>query len=312
MRRFLLTLTVFLGVQVLVFVVLLAILRRAPDPYLVVLQRKHANLDELRQPRLIMVGGSNLAFGIHSEMLARALPYRPVNLGLHGALGLEFMLEDALLDVRRDDLVMLSLEYGIVAKEKPARELWEGILVRPGVLRGFDRTYLADFGLDFIAHVTNRARNVLLGQSRTANAGIFRWQSFNEYGDMVAHRSLHPIRPWTDGDPRITRFDASNEGWMPRLRQFVRTCEERGAHVVIVFPPIPEALFAGNKEWLRRYVDEQRVLFGERVVSTLDDIPLPEQEFFDSSYHLTNAASVRRTDQIIARLHSAARANTSD
>lgn len=43
-------------------------------------------------------------------------------------------------------------------------------------------------------------------------------------------------------------------------------------------------------------------MFGDRVLGRLEDIPYPENEFYDSIYHLTGDGSVRRTKEIIDRL----------
>ena len=48
---------------------------------------KVERLTSIDEPKIILVGHSNLSFGIKSEMLEEALGMPVVNLGLHGGLG---------------------------------------------------------------------------------------------------------------------------------------------------------------------------------------------------------------------------------
>lgn len=277
---------------------------RAPDRYIGVIQDKHRRCAAQRAPRLLLVGGSNLAFGIQSEMLGSSLRCSPVNLGLHAGLGLEFMLEDALPEVRDGDTVLVSLEYCLLGKPGPSRVLWEALLARPESIRGLDYSALSDWGLGFVAHAASRGWKVLCGRHEREH-GVYDRNSFNEFGDVIAHRNALPVRRrslFTDAALWSGETDAR---WLERLRRFVAGCEARGARVVIFFPPIPRSMFARDRERFQEYVFSQKALFGERVLGRLEDIPFPEEMFYDSAYHLTGAGSAMRTSMIIRRLELA-------
>ena len=55
---------------------------------------KHAHADSIKAGKIILAGGSNLAFGIDSKQLEETLGMPVVNLGLHAGLGLHFILEE--------------------------------------------------------------------------------------------------------------------------------------------------------------------------------------------------------------------------
>src|SRR6266436_7071833 len=55
---------------------------------------KHHLLVQQPSPRIVFVGGSNLAFGLDSSEIERSLSYHPINMGLHIGLGLAFMLAE--------------------------------------------------------------------------------------------------------------------------------------------------------------------------------------------------------------------------
>ena len=68
-------------------------------------------LVSLPSPKIIIVGGSNVAFGIDSEHLKAGTGYQTVNMGLQAGLGLHFMMEDVLPHLRKGDVVIISPEY---------------------------------------------------------------------------------------------------------------------------------------------------------------------------------------------------------
>ncbi len=292
--------------QAAIVACLVVINRRSPDPFIGALADKHAHLAASKQPRLLLIGGSNVAFGFQSELLAATLPYTPTNLALHASLGLDFMLADAFPDVQRDDLILLSLEYRLLQNQAPSRELWEALLIRPGAAKRMKWSRLADAGFGFIAHLCDRGLKIITRKNGAVRSGIYTRESFNKFGDVAAHRSSPPIRPFTDGEFKdIKDLGCAANDLVPELSSFVNACEARGARVVIFFPPLAEELFRDHRFELEPYVTRQKSRFGARVLGRLEDIPYPEDKFYDTCYHLTGDGSARHTLQIIERLQSA-------
>jgi hypothetical protein len=267
------------------------------------LNDKHQRLVQSKRARLILVGGSNMAFGIQSELIEAALPYEPTNLGLHAGLGLGFILEDALSEVAHDDIVVVSLEYRLMKQKSTSPELWEGLLLRPKALIGLNWAQISDAGFGFVSHVGNRGLRIMAGKDRRNSSDVYSRKSFNKYGDVVMHRLLPPVRPFIAGDPGdTTPLGCASEELLPVLQNFIRSCEARGARVFIFFPPIPEQLFESHRAELEAHVARQNSLFGTRVLGRLEDIPFPESEFYDTSYHLTGPGAAHRTKLMIERL----------
>ena len=72
---------------------------------------KHNRLAQQPSPRIVFVGGSNLAFGLDSAAIERSLGYNTVNMGLDLSLGLDFMLREIEPLLERGDVVVVSPEY---------------------------------------------------------------------------------------------------------------------------------------------------------------------------------------------------------
>src|SRR5438045_2669104 len=95
MKRFLAKLSVFIGVHAaLVTVAFVLYVKRFPpqDSLYAASIDKISLLRTQASPRLIFVGGSSMAFGMDSALVANRCGFHPVNTGLHVGIGLEFML----------------------------------------------------------------------------------------------------------------------------------------------------------------------------------------------------------------------------
>ncbi|MBO4337416.1 MAG: hypothetical protein J5842_05020, partial [Lachnospiraceae bacterium] len=68
---------------------------------------KVARLKATEGERIILIGNSNLAFGMDSQMLEQALGKPVINMGLHGGTGNCFNERAALLDVHEGDLYVI-------------------------------------------------------------------------------------------------------------------------------------------------------------------------------------------------------------
>ena len=111
MRRFMAQVGAFLAIQAVIATVVVIAYRVDRSNYFGATIDKHALLDATPVARIILVGGSNLTFGMDSPRLSAALERPVVNLSLHAALGLPFLLAEALAVARPGDVVVVSLEY---------------------------------------------------------------------------------------------------------------------------------------------------------------------------------------------------------
>lgn len=62
-------------------------------------------------PRIIFVGGSNLAFGLDSQRIKDSLNINVINYGLHAGIGLKYMVDDISTYARKGDIIVFAPEY---------------------------------------------------------------------------------------------------------------------------------------------------------------------------------------------------------
>ena len=81
------------------------------DTFMGELKYKVRCLEEAPGPRIVLVGGSGVAFGADSALMERELPgYTVVNFGMYAALGTTVMLDLSQELIRPGDIVVLIPE----------------------------------------------------------------------------------------------------------------------------------------------------------------------------------------------------------
>lgn len=68
-------------------------------------------LEKVDSPRVVIIGGSSVAYGTDSRMISDSLGLHFINFGLHAGLGIKYPLEDYLNYMKKGDVVILQMEY---------------------------------------------------------------------------------------------------------------------------------------------------------------------------------------------------------
>jgi hypothetical protein len=329
--RYLRLLLIFLLLQGCVLAVLTVLNTSFDDTYLAAVADKSNLLESAPSPRVVLVGDSSLAFGMDSSLLRSGLggKYNPVNMGLHGGLGLSFELKQALAGVRSGDVVVLSPAYETVfADTTELPTVWSALRVQPGAwsyLTSRQRFSLLErlvpdnepliLSHDMSVIIYNKVRAETTDKLRAALhravgrggpvAGAdatspYARAGFNEYGDQTRAweaQSLYttPVGKWELNQEALAKSIAT-------LRDFIAQCGSKNVTVVYWYPPIP-------KDW---YQQVQDVV--DQIASALESqLPItfindavdgvrPPSDFFDNIHHLRGPAVKERTNELVRDL----------
>ena len=208
---------------------------------------------------MIFTGGSSTAFGIDCQVFEDALDRKPVNLGLHAAMGMDLYLRIVEQHARPGDLVVLLPEYALLSDrlEMPSADIRRLLRNCPsawrylsGNLRGV-KEFLDTMALSEAAYWVQKGtriqRNRLkqrrhrkrLSQPRRARSleqvasrrrlqhpasesSIYRRANFNQFGDMVGH---HGVAPPTDH--RTSNRVAFNAAQLAKSIERLNQCSDR-------------------------------------------------------------------------------------
>ena len=116
MNKFVLKISAF-SLIIFAFIIYLgSFMTSNPNDYLAILIDKHEIAEKINVPKIILVGGSNLAFSLDTKVLSENLDIPVANMGLRAELGVDFMLNEAKSIMKKNDIIILSFEYFIDLK----------------------------------------------------------------------------------------------------------------------------------------------------------------------------------------------------
>lgn len=260
---------------------------------------KVERLESIDSPKIILVGNSNLAYGIDSEMIQNELGMPVVNLGLHGELGNAFHENMAKLNIGEGDIVVVSHisysdEGGLSNPEltwmtiENHTNLWRIVPAKdwPTLLIGLP-SYILKASYYWI---TNEVENTVTDHNQRS--------MFNEYGDNIYPRDELTYR-FVDGTVDLPEI---NEICINRLNEFDSFCKEKGASLVIAAYPIADCEFTPDKEEYTRFQTKLDEELDCEIISDFTDYFIPAELFYNTPYHLSNEGAEIRTKQLISDL----------
>jgi hypothetical protein len=309
MRRFVFKFTLY--VAIVAGAILVAYMRYrdhfpVQENYFAAADDKEQILATNPPPRLIVTGGSSVAFGIDAELIGRRCGLTPVNMGLQLGLGLSFMLSQIEGRVARGDVIVLALEYdsfvryyladaellGTVAERNPAfiRRLPFGELKK-----------VMDRGIVLRVGTVVRAATGAASKGYELSDPIYYRGAFNQHGDLTSY---------VGKTGRLTlrnrfKYEAGTaRAAIKRLNEFHKLCDARGARVFLTHPPFIKRLFEQSTASIDLLDRELRKQMTIPMLDRPEDTAYPPESFFDTEYHLNPVGRKRHSEEVAARLLS--------
>ena len=156
---------------------------------------KHKRLSSILEPKIVLVGGSSLHYGMDSPLLETLVKRPVVNMGIQGSIGLNFFFAEILDDVKEGDVVVAALEHAQYYGVEPWGEtaLFSLVSTRPQNLAYLaPRQWLKLLTKGWVAI----AENLKAGQAsllrKLTGKKVFRDRS-NSWGDHMGHKGKKSI-----------------------------------------------------------------------------------------------------------------------
>nr|WP_294897468.1 hypothetical protein [uncultured Pedobacter sp.] len=271
--------------------------KRKYDPktdYLATLIDKEARLNSLDSNRLILVGGSNLAFGINSELIENKLPVKVANLGLHAGLSLPFMINEVSHLMKKGDKIVLNLEYPLYLDSfDPDVDL----IQFTNELYPVTKQYY-HFSIKQLLETRYEKFKKYFQPDVYHVDSVFNRQLFNKYGDNVGHLNKPSLAHLIDRKP-IHVIEAGDA--IRLLKDFSQKCKAEGIKVFISYPPYPTTEYVSkNKERITELDIKLRnnlpnIIFLDKP----QDYVFNDSLFYDTIYHLNKKGREIRTEKFI-------------
>jgi hypothetical protein len=315
MRRFVIHALIFALLQVAILAIAWRSCPDDPDHYMAATLDKHARLRAIESPRLILVGGSSVGFGLDSREF-EPLGLTPVNMGLNAGLGLAFMLGEVEGQLRAGDVVIVAPETHLYWTGSQDDAIWAVLQRRPASLRCLAAAGpravadVFDQGLPFFARKLRCAAHQLATDQQLPS--VYRRSGFDEIGDFVAHRELAPKFEQAIDGPWPNPETLALERSLAALRRFARSCERAGARCFSSWSPMREQQLAREAEVFALLDARLRAEVDLPLLERPEELAYPEAAFFDRGPHPTGPAAAARSRRLATRLAAALHEASSD
>lgn len=271
---------------------------------LAALKDKHALLKKTAPGKIILAGGSNVSFGVDSKILEEKLGRPVVNTGLHGGLGLEFMLNDLRPYIKMGDQVVLMPEYEYFYTDNFYGEM-ELVSVLFDVDPESQKVISNNQWMHLLKYLptysAKKIKNYIssLFNKNSVKVDIYHRNSFNSHGDAYFH--------WNQPDQNYLPASLlkGNEKVNPETIQFVKEfklyVESKGAALLILPPAMDQTSFNNQKIIIKKIAEE---LKNNELpfLRNPADYMYPDSLFFNSYYHLNKKGVDLRTQQLLRDL----------
>ena len=252
----------------------------------------------LASPKVLLVGGSNVSFGMDGAEVSRALGQPVYNMGVYGSFGLKAMLDQASRVARPGDTLAVFPEYEQLTSRRNFLGVGEGHVAmlcevdRHGFLDLSAEQWLALAG-DFLGYAHTKWTKPKVWWNRKA----LPWYSadaFNKHGDVAAHRGVarkgfETPPPWQEA-ALDTRTAAD-------LRAFAGAMAARGIRVVFMPPACAACVFDANAVWIEGIAAAMREN-NTPFAAPCERYRFDDELFFDSTYHLSFDAGPARATRV--------------
>lgn len=273
------------------------------DSYYAQLPALYRRLEDSPGKRLILVGGSNVAFGVDVGLLEHMLAqygceYTVCPFGLYAAVGTSAMLELSQGQLREGDIVVLAVEPTgeTLSAYFGASAFWKCAEEAPELLAAVSPAHQAALAGNYIGFLQERA-----SISRTGDfpkpEGAYAKSSFGENGNMSFYRAGNIMAlGWDTGAPVDLAEVSVSPDFARQVNDYCRNARERGAQVYLSFSPVNRsALTGGPEEGAAAYFRTCLNAFDCPVISDPNRYILDSGWFYDSNFHLNSAGAVLRT-----------------
>ncbi|MEM9928089.1 MAG: hypothetical protein AAF915_30965 [Cyanobacteria bacterium P01_D01_bin.50] len=271
-------------------------------------------VDSTNQHKLLIVSGSNAAFGISCEMITNKTKVPCVNGGTTATLGIDYILYNARSWSKTGDTVLLPLEYMHYSHSgKPNQELIRYTFAydlnyfkqanpmnQIRMLYGLPFGYLIDNYIfkfkDKQYHKDQNVEKEIINQN---------YGKLNQYGDVINNTEANMTEKLFNKIKKLKPLKLKNKEFggsgTETIISFINWCKSNKIKVIATWP---------NTIWFEAYNgQEQKDYFqkikqlytslGVPLIGNAKDFMYDKSMFYDSAYHLHARGVRQRTQQLI-------------
>ncbi|MDE5827710.1 MAG: hypothetical protein K2H57_09085, partial [Duncaniella sp.] len=296
MKRFVFNLSCFILLIVTLYVgiVIYVLKYQTPnkDSYLYAYRNKIDYLESLSSPRLIFVGGSNLAFGIDSKTIEDSLGLNVVNTATHAGIGLRYMIDDLKKRVRKGDILVIAPEYAQFSKTYNGGSATLASVIAYNDTLTLEllnmeqwQTFLQGMSKEIMTNMNSKFKD---------NKFCYSARNFNKYGDEISHLNY----PSPGNSESVSKKETISQDVVKDFSEKIKDLRSDGIEVILIWPTIIRSKYENNID----FIEELKKALGQNDInfdSNPEMLVNPDSLAFDTPYHMSLPAVKLNTSKLI-------------
>ncbi len=285
------------------------------------LKTKHQILESAPSPKIVLIGGSNLLFGVDGPKIERQFHRPVVNMGVCLMFTLPYLFEEIKGSLKRGDIVVLSPEYSLLSSE------YENTLVMADILDGYPRAIewlltsnccsfdqkvkyvlrMREEGFDKINYTFKHLSKIFTGRCVWTDGKfhvpmiMINDKNLDKCGDLTWH--LH--------QQHDANVDRVNDLWVcsdvsdvaaSEMNKFADFCKAREVDLVLIPPPVPHVMYEKFGTKINHLMERCKSKVRVPILGSPARYVFPDSMIYDHHYHLNKLGRPIRTERLIEDL----------
>lgn len=272
------------------------------DTFMGELKSKYERLKETSGKRIVLVGGSGVAFDCDSALMDDFFPsYEIVNFGMYAGLGTKAVMDLSENYIHEGDIVILSPEQSeqTFSDYFNGEHMWQAADGAFGMLRDLKSENFEAMLGNFPRFALEKLNYVMKGQKPQTDS-IYQKKSFNTYGDIELDTCRENILPNGYDVNQEVRFteDVVQPEFMDYMNDWAKRLEKKGAVVWYRYCPVNK-LSVEDMDDLAAYDVFLRQKLDFPVIGNPENSLMEAEWFFDTNFHLNQPGKEVNTVQLI-------------
>lgn len=267
------------------------------------LDEKYDRLHSIKEEKIVIVGGSSVAFGIDSALIEKYTGMPVVNFGLYAALGTKLMLDLSEDGIGEGDLVVIAPEldaqtFSLYFNTETTLQAFDGNFY---MMRDVKEANLFSL-LSGMWSLSKEKIRYMLSDEKPNPDGVYNSKNFNEQGDVVYNRDENVMHLYYDPNVLINPDPCIiSDEFIDYVNKYIKVIRSKGAKVVFSFCPMNEMGMASPdyEAGLELFSEVLREKLLCPVISEIGDYVYDAGYFYDTNFHLNDSGVRLHTVNLI-------------
>lgn len=312
MKNKLIYLWTILIIPLFLFLITLCLPSQYENSYMGELKYKYSRLKNTAGKRIIIVGGSGMAFDIDSSLIKENFPeYEIVNMGMYAGLGTAPVLDMAISYCHEGDIIIYAPEQNTqtLSMYLGSDFAWQALDGAYYMLPFFMKS---ENNISLMAAAFPRFAIEKLKLFSTGSApspdSVYRKSAFNEYGDIADTLPQNTMIKGFDKNTSVS-YDTSviPADYASYLNECAKEAAQKGSTLLFAYCPANKAAIVEAEESeFENIIDDYDIFLRNtldiEVIGNPYDSIMDKEWFYDTNFHLNSSGKILYTRQLIRNL----------